>query len=258
MSKVITIANEKGGIGKTTTAQHLSCGLARKGFKVLVIDLDSQRNLSSCFGDKGQDIKRICDVLSGTPIKQCIYSTKDENLDIIYGDDLMASAERMYTDEDMPYLLKDALDMVIDSYDYIIIDTPPKSKSVAVSNAFTTSDFVVIPLIMNTFSIEGLQKILDSFHRLKKRTNPKLEILGILSTMHENRTVFRRTITDQMKNLSERIDVPLFNTTIRKGIVVEECQSAHSNLFDYDSKSKVAQDYMDFVEEVIEKTQERK
>ena len=256
MTKTITIANEKGGVGKTTTAQHLAIGLAKKGFKVLAIDLDSQRNLSSTFGDMGQtQIKRVYDLMNGEPIQNCIYNTK-QGIHIIYGDDRIANADKVFTEPNRPYLLNEQLQNIKSRYDYVIIDTPPRSKSVAVINAMTTSDEVIIPMQANSFSIEGLQKILETFEMVKKYTNHNIKVLGILMTMYEDRTLFRRGITKQMENLSTKIQIPLFKTTIRRGIAMEEAQSQKTNIFEYNMKSNVAKDYQDFIDEVIKKEKE--
>ena len=228
MTKTITIANEKGGVGKTTTAQHLAIGLAKRGFKVLAIDLDSQRNLSSTFGDMGQkQIKRVYDLMNGEPIQNCIYNTK-QGIHIIYGDDRIANADKVFTEPNQPYLLNEQLQNIKSRYDYVIIDTPPRSKSVAVLNAMTTSNEVIIPMQANSFSIEGLQKILETFEMVKKYTNHNIKVLGILMTMYEDRTLFRRGITKQMENLSTKIQIPLFKTTIRRGIAMEEAATMES------------------------------
>ena len=254
--KTISIANEKGGVGKTTTAQHFAIGLAQKGFKVLLIDLDSQRNCSSCFGDTGQEnVKRVFDLMNGEPIENCIYKTK-QGVFLIYGDDRMSKADRIFVEMDSPYILNEALQKVKSLFDYIIIDTPPRSKSVAVENAFTTSDEIIIPIQANGFSIDGLQKILDTFEKAKKTTNPRLQIVGILFTMYEDRTLFRRGMTKQMEAISQKIQIPLFETTIRRGISMEEAQFRRTSIFEYEPKSKVAKDYQDFIEEYLKKEKE--
>lgn len=248
--KTITIANEKGGVGKTTTAQQLAIGLSKKGFKVLVVDMDSQRNLSSTLNDSGQDIKRVYDLMTGEDIKNCIFKT-NQGVYIIYGDDRIANAEKVFVDVDSPYILKEKLEEVKDLFDYCIIDTPPKSKSIVVVNAMTTSDEVIIPMQANSFSIEGLSKILETYNKVKKVTNKNIEVLGILLTMFDDRSIFRKGISKQMQALSEKIDIPIFKTTIRRGVAIEEAQSQKMNIYDYNKKSNVAKDYEDFVEEVI-------
>lgn len=250
--KTITIANEKGGVGKTTTAQQLSIGLAKKGFKVLVVDLDSQRNLSSTLNDSGQQINRVYDLMTGEDIKNCIYKT-NQNVFIIYGDDRIANAEKIFVEVDSPYILKEKLEEVKDLFDYCIIDTPPKSKSIVVVNAMTSSDEVIIPMQANSFSIEGLSKILETFNKVKKVTNKNVEVLGILLTMFDDRAIFRRGISKQMQDLSEKIQIPIFKTTIRRGVAIEEAQSQKLNIFDYNSKSNVAKDYQNFVDEVLQR-----
>ena len=256
--KTITIANEKGGVGKTTTAQHLTIGLANKGFKVLLIDLDSQRNSSSCFGDTGQEgIKRIFDLLNGEPVEHCIYKYKgNQNVFVIYGDDRMSRADKIFVEVDYQYILNEAIEKIKPYFDYIVIDTPPKSKSVAVENAFTTSNEVIIPMQANSFSIEGLQKILDTFEKIKRKSNPNLEALGIVFTMYEDRTIFRRGMTKQMEAISQKIQIPLFKTTIRRAIAMEEAQYQKQSIFEYDPKSKLAKDYSNFVDEVLKKEKE--
>ena len=251
--KTITIANEKGGVGKTTTAQNLATGLAKKGFKVLVVDMDSQRNLSSTFNDKGQDIKRLYDVMTGEDIKNCIYKT-NQGVFIIYGDDRIANAEKEFIELEAPYILKEKLSEVEGMFDFCIIDTPPKSKSIVVINAMTSSNEVIIPLQANSFSIEGLQKILETFNKVKKVTNHNVEVKGILLTMYDDRSIFRRGISKQMQQLSEKIQIPIFKTTIRRAVAIEESQSQKQNIFDYNSKSKVAEDYSNFIDEYLQTT----
>lgn len=251
--KTITIANEKGGVGKTTTAQQLATGLAKKGFKVLVVDMDSQRNLSSTLNDKGQKIKRIYDVMTGEATKDCIYKT-NQGVFIIYGDDRIANAEKEFIELEAPYILKDKLKEVEKYFDFCIIDTPPKSKSIVVINAMTCSDEIIIPLQANSFSIEGLSKILETYNKVKKVTNHDVEVRGILMTMYDDRTIFRRGISKQMQQLSEKIQIPIFKTTIRRAIAIEEAQSQKTNIFDYNQKSKVAEDYMNFIDEYLETT----
>lgn len=258
MTRIVTIANEKGGIGKTTTAQQLATGLQKKGFKVLIIDLDNQRNLSSCFGDTGQPIKRVFDLMNGEDIQNCIFKIQD-NFFIIYGDDRMSQAEKIFVEIDSESILDESLSKIKSYFDYIIIDTPPRSKSIAVNNAFMTSDEIIIPMQANTFSIEGLQKILDSYRRAKKmkeKQGRSLEVLGILLTMHEDRTLFRRGITKQMEDLSKNIQIPIFETTIRRAIAIEEAQAMKTNIFDYQPKSNISRDYSKFVEEFIKKDKE--
>lgn len=255
MAKTITIANEKGGVGKTTTAQHLAIGLAKKGFKVLAIDMDSQRNLSSTFGDTGQKINRVYDLMTTEDIQKCIYNT-NQGIHIIYGDDRIANADKVFIEPNQPYILNEKIQSIKNNYDYIIIDTPPRSKSVAVINAMTTSDEVIIPMQANSFSIEGLQKILETYEMVKKYTNHNIRVLGILMTMYEDRTLFRRGITKQMELLSDKIKIPLFNCTIRRGIAMEEAQSQKNNIFEYNPKSNVAKDYKSFIDEVIKKEKE--
>lgn len=252
----ITITNEKGGVGKTTTAQQLSTGLAKKGYKVLAIDLDNQRNLSSCFGDRGQEINRAYDLLHDKKASECIFKT-EQNVFIIYGDDRLSNIDIEFgNDVEAPYLLKDKIEEVEEMFDFCIIDTPPKSKSMVVLNSFTASNKIIIPLQANSFSVEGLGKILDTYKQVKKRTNPNIEIDGLLLTMFDERAVLRREISEQLQGLSKEMNIPLFKNSIRRSVAIEEAQSQRMNIFDYQRKSKVAEDYFNLVEEVEERNKD--
>lgn len=251
--KTISISNRKGGVGKTTTSHNLASGLAMKGFKVLLIDFDEQRNLSrTVIPSNLANLKTIFNLLQGEDISQCIYKTKNSNLNIIIGDEKLLNADKIFIDIDSPYLLKKQLDRVKNYFDFCIIDTPPHLGIVNV-NSMTASDEIIIPMEASTYSMEGLSGIIETFQKVKQFTNKDIKIGGVLITKYEGRTIFKKSIRKELDEISKKIGLPVYDTTIRKGVAIEKSQSEKKSIFEYDSKSNVATDYQDFINEYLSK-----
>ena len=245
--QTITITNQKGGVGKTTTAQHLAVGLRKKGNRVLLIDADQQTNLS--LATNWNYNITIYDVMKGN------VSTKDaifhsSQCDIIGGSFRLANADKEFDQTGKEYLLKEALEQVKDDYDYVIIDTPPALGVITV-NALTCSDKVIIPAQSDVFSIQGLSQLTNLISTVKKYTNRDLEIDGILLTKFNDRTILNRNLKQTLQNVSETIGTKVYKSTIREATAIREAQTKKTNVFDYDKKSKVAKDYSDFVNEFV-------
>lgn len=250
--KVITIANQKGGVGKTTTAQNLAIGLAKKKYKVLAIDCDSQENLSfSCGIVKSE--KSVFNVLLQEPIEECIIHTK-QGIDLISSDERLLLADSTFIHENDIFRLKVQLQRVSEKYDFVIIDTPPTLNTIT-KNCFIASDSIIIPMHTEVFSMQGLSKLIAIINETQNKQREKnlneVKIEGILLTQFNGRTILNRALTGQIENISKKTGLKVFKTTIRNGIAIREAQNNQTNIFDYDSRSKVAKDYQNFVNEYL-------
>lgn len=250
MGKTISVINQKGGVGKSTTAQALAAGLSLKGFKVLILDLDPQMNTSLTFkADPEQD--SMADVL-GKKYKTVNAIQKCDYCDIICGNKALASADVVLNDTGKEYRIQEALEQVKDSYDYIILDTPP-ALGVLTVNALTASDTVIIPAQADIYSISGIADLTDSINAIIKYCNRSLKIEGILLTRYNPRLQFNRELSNYANQMAENLKTKLYTTTIREAIAIRKAQVMQKSIFDFDANSNVAKDYMAFVEEFLEK-----
>jgi len=245
--EIITVTNQKGGVGKTTTAQHLAIGLKKRGFKVLLIDFDQQGNLTySLRCDSKLTIYHV--INSEVSAEEAIFKAPD--CDIIAGNILLSKAEKEFTDTGKEYLLKEALEPIKDKYDYIVIDTPP-TLGILTVNALTCSDSVIIPAQADIFSLQGFGQLNNLINKVKQYTNSKLKIKGVLLTKYNDRTILSRQLKRKAEEISEKIEAKVFNATIREATSIREAQTNKTNVFDYDPKSKVAKDYNAFIDEFL-------
>lgn len=257
--KIITIANQKGGVGKTTTCQTLACGLARKGLRVLAIDCDSQRNMSFTFNAMN-NTKTIFNVLLQEPIEEAIFKT-NQKVDLIPSSDQLYIADSVFNQANDIYRLKVQLQKISNNYDYCIIDTPPTLNTIT-KNCLIASDSVIIPMHTDSFSMQGLSQLLATIEEAKKKQKEQnikeLEIEGILLTEYNERTLLNRMLSNQIEKISKQTGLNVFKTTIRKGIVVGEAQNNQTNIFEINPKSNVAKDYDSFIKEYLKKYKEKK
>ncbi len=252
MGRVIAIANQKGGVGKTTTAINLSACLAEKGQKVLAIDMDPQGNMSSGLGlDKGSIDKTIYDMIIGeTDVEDVIDKGTIENLDILPSNvDLSAVEIELIDEENKEFIVKNSIQKVRDNYDYIIIDCPP-SLSLLTINAMTTADSVLVPIQCEYYALEGLTQLIHTVELVRDRLNPNLSIEGVVFTMYDARTNLSLQVVENVKdNLQQNI----YKTIIPRNIRLAEAPSYGTPINQYDPKSAGAESYMRLAEEVIEK-----
>ena len=249
MTTVTAIINQKGGVGKSTTSQTLAAGLSLKGFKVLLIDMDSQGNLSFSVGANKAAVS-ILEVLkqeaTATEAIQTIGS-----LDIIPASISLAGADMQLVEMGKEYRLKEALEPIKENYDYIVIDTPP-ALGILTINALTAADNIVIPSQADIYSVDAIGQLYNTVRAVQQYTNRELSIKGILLTRYSDRTILSRDLADMIQRTAEQLNTKLFKATIREAIGIKEAQAQKQDIFAYSENSKVAGDYMQFVNEFLE------
>lgn len=248
--QVIAIANQKGGVGKTTTSQALCAGLAYKGYKVLGIDLDPQGNFSTACGAENYNIPTIYELMKGeVSIVETIQNMKS-GFDVIPSNIMLAGAEQELSQTGKEHRLKEAIMPVLDNYDFIIIDTPP-SLGVLTVNAFTFATDILIPTTAGIFATTGISQLNNTVKSVQKYCNPNVKIKGILFTRFNPRANISKQIKELTAQLGEYISAPIYKTYIRSAVVVEEAQANKTDIFDYSDKSTVSEDYKAFIEEFL-------
>lgn len=245
---IISINNQKGGIGKTTTVQSVGAGLSEKGFKVLLIDLDPQGNLTYSTGANGQG-KTIYEVMKGTVnLNDAIQRLK--GFDLIPANILLSGADIEFTFTGREHLLREAIGSLKFPYDYILIDTPP-SLGILTINALTVSDKVIIPLTADIFSLQGLGQLHNTITRVKKYSNPNLQVEGLLLTKFNDRTILNREIKENIEKTAKEFNSKLFTSTIRESVSMREAQAYQTDIFKYAPDSNPAKDYEELINEII-------
>jgi chromosome partitioning protein len=246
---IVTIANQKGGVGKTTTAINLAAGLAHMGRRTLILDLDPQANSSMSFADIHGLTRSVFEVLvEGVPLKDIIQPTKVENLALAPARISLAKLETSLVGElDAHFRLKDRLAPVLGDYDYVVIDTPPTLGLLTV-NAMVAATHLLIPIQSSYFALEGTDDLLETVEKIKVRANPDLQLLGAVITLHDRRTVLARDIHDQIAQVfGDRI----FTTVISRSIRLEESPAYRCSIFEHAPQSTGAMEYYALCEEVI-------
>jgi len=251
MGKVISISNQKGGVGKTTTTCNLAAGLTKKGFHVLIIDLDAQGNLGFSVGADIDTCATIYDVLKGNAKTQFAIQ-KMKTADIITSSILLSGIELEFTNTGREFLLKEAIKPILDNYDYILLDTPP-ALGILTINAFTASDTIIVPMLSDIFSLQGIAQLYETFERVKKYCNPNLTIAGILLTKHNPRTHLSREIRGTAELIAQDLNINLFDSTIRSSVAVSEAQSVQQSILEYAPKHNISKDYLQFTNELLAK-----
>ena len=252
MGKTIAVANQKGGVGKTTTAINLSSCIAAKGKKVLVIDTDPQGNTTSGLGvEKNELDNTIYELMLGDcSIRDCIISNVIDNVSLVPSNVNLSAAEIELIGVDRKeYILRNEIDYVKDNYDYIVIDCPPSLNMLTI-NAMTTADSVLVPIQCEYYALEGLSQLIHTVNLVKERLNPDLEMEGVVFTMYDSRTNLSAQVVENVKdNLNQHI----YKTLIPRNIRLAEAPSYGQPINLYDPKSTGAEAYMLLAEELIQK-----
>lgn len=252
--KTISICNQKGGVGKTTTSLCLTAGMSEKGKKCLLIDLEGQRNLTATL--RVADKPTALEVLTKeADIGEAITETAIG--DVIAGDKRLGIIDRELTDrgfseESFYTLLRDALKPIKRIYDLVIVDTPPQLGTLTL-NALTASDFVIVPCEADYYSLQGLTDLAETIEAVKTSTNKKLRTMGVLLTKHSARHTLSKELQETLEQLTEAFDTELFDTYIRHSQKAREAQFKPQGLLRYAPKSTIATDYRAFTDEVLHK-----
>ena len=252
MGKIIAIANQKGGVGKTTTSVNLSACLGKMGKKTLIVDIDPQGNTTSGLGIDPKTLSlSIYDCLiNETDIKDVILKTEFEGLFIVPSNINLAGAElELALKEKREFLLKECLSKVKDFFDFILIDCPP-SLGLITLNSFTAADSILVPIQCEYYALEGLSQLTNTIKLVKKSLNPSLSIEGILMTMFDARTNLSIQVVDEVKKFFKD---KVFKTIIPRNVRLSEAPSFGQPIIEYDKHSKGAECYLALAEEVIER-----
>mgnify|MGYP001054177475 CR=1 FL=1 len=255
MGKIIAIANQKGGVGKTTTAINLSACIAERGKKVLLVDIDPQGNATSGVGIIKQELeKTVYDMFIGEcRLSECLTSSIVDNLNVLPSNVNLSGAEiDLIGVDEREFILKNALEGVKDLYDYIIIDCPP-SLGLITLNAFTASDSVLIPVQCEYFALEGLGQLLNTINLVKKHLNKTIEIEGALLTMYDIRTNLSNQVVKEVKKY---FGDKVYKTVIPRNVRLSEAPSYGMPITIYDPKSKGAKSYIKFAKEFMQKEED--
>lgn len=255
MAKIISFANQKGGVGKTTSAVNVAASLGVLGHKVLLVDLDSQGNATSGLGIAKKDLKVTTkSVLVGeVSAKDAILETDFNNLWLMPANMSLAGAEIELLDlcegDQLPYQMKKVFAPIRDDYDYIIIDCPPSLGTLTI-NAFTASDGLVVPMQSEYYALEGLTQLVRSTKGIKERYNPNLNVVGILVTMYNPRLLLSMQVMHQLR---KHYEDKLFDTNISRNVKLAEAPSFGRPVYYFDKSSKGAKEYLDVAKQLSER-----
>lgn len=249
MAKVIAVTNQKGGVGKTTTCSSLCGCLAAMNNRVLAIDLDPQGNLSFSLGADADECYTVYDVFKGSVN---LYDTVQHTgcCDVVPANILLSGCELELTTVGREYILRDQLNSVAGDYDFIIIDTPP-ALSILTINAYTAANELIIPMIPEILSLQGIAQLKETILAVKKYYNKTLEIRGILLNKYNPRLILTKEVEDLANMIAEQLDTDVFEQKISNSVVIAEAPAHAKTIMEYAPKSKAAKEYTDLIYEIL-------
>lgn len=251
MARITTIINQKGGVGKTSTAAALAAGLNLAGYKTLAVDADAQSSLTYIMGSDAE--RGIYEAMTGSDAAQLIQHT--DQGDLLPSSPALIGADLEFTKTGREYILRDVLEPIQGEYTHIVIDCPPQLGIMAI-NALTASDDVIIPMGADILSLQGLGQLCDTINTVKKYCNPKLRIAGLLITRYSKRAVLSRDLAEVISDQAQAIGASVYHTQIREGVAVKEAQTMRTSIYQSHPKANPTTDYKNFVKEYL--TQEEK
>jgi chromosome partitioning protein len=248
MSKALAIINQKGGVGKSTTALAIGAGLSLKGYSVLFIDLDAQGNLSYTLGADTKGYNAMGVLERPETAKAEIQHTPQG--DIIASSPKLAGADKLLEETGKEYRLKEALESLQGAYDYIIVDTPP-ALGILTINALTACTGAIIPAQADIYSLQGIGQLNSTIETVKKYCNPSLSIMGIVITRFNGRSIIRREVAEMLEHTADHLHTKLFSSKIRECTALVEAQATKQNIYSYAPRSNATADYKALVDEII-------
>ncbi|MDR0424658.1 MAG: ParA family protein [Clostridiales Family XIII bacterium] len=250
MAKTVVITNQKGGVGKTTTASAIASGLALRGYKVLGVDLDPQGNFGFCLGADIESSPTVYDLMKGTMKADNTIQSLEGGVDIIPSNILLSGAEHEFSMLGRETLLKRGLAAVAGRYEYIIIDTPP-ALNILTANAYTAADSLIILMMPEILSVLGISQLRETIDLVKSIYNPNMEVLGILLNKYDSRRRLTQDVEELAGDIAEKLNTKVFKTKIRSSIMAAEAPAHGESIFKYAPGSNAARDYNFFIDELI-------
>ncbi|HCM22996.1 MAG TPA: ParA family protein [Ruminococcaceae bacterium] len=248
MAKVVCFANQKGGVGKTTSTNALAMGLKHKGYRVLCIDFDPQGNLSFSM-DADTEPPTIYDAVKRKV--KCRFAIRHTDLmDIIPSNLLLSSVEVEFTGKGREFLLKDCIKQVSPLYDYILVDSPPELGVLTV-NAFIAADVVLVPVLTDVYSLQGIARLYDTLEHIRQTLNPHLQFGGMLLVRYNAREELSRTVLATAEMVSKSLHIPLLKTHIRSSVMVAKAQAMQKDMMKIAPKNHAVMDYIQLTEELL-------
>lgn len=249
--KIISVANVKGGVGKTTTAAILSAGLTAKGYKVLMIDSDPQTNLTMCFmSEPSDETPSLYHVYAENKTLDEIKTSIKPNLDLVIGDFELCNADMQFLKAGRLKMLRKAFKDLKTAYDFVIIDTPPNLGILSL-NAFLVNDYIIVPMAADSFSLKGVRLLKQTLDEMKEETEKSISVIGLLLTKYTNRTNVSKLLEKSVNSAAELLHTKVFDSRIRQATILQESQIAKIDLLEYAPKAPITADYQAFIEELL-------